>query len=247
MSNKNIPTKMAAKTKLLLVSLISSCVFIVLLCGDNVVSATEDPELQQCKHQCRHQGQFDRYEKFLCEKKCEDYIKQKEAIEEIGSERGNHHHHQWPEGEGEGEGFSHQKEQRCITRCRLKKVGAEERRRCEDWCRDVWRREKEWQREKEEGEGHGEEEGERGEGFPYVFDEKHFETQVETEEGRFRLLKKFNERSKLLRGIEKYRLGFFEANPLTFLSPAHFDSDVVFFVAKGKTFDIKNYVFRFSD
>ncbi|KAH9622207.1 hypothetical protein KSS87_003968 [Heliosperma pusillum] len=71
-------------------------------------------------------------------------------------------------------------------------------------------------------------------GKPYVFKDEDFSTLFKTEEGSLSVLQKFNESSDVLRGIENYRMLIFEANPLSFLTPSHWDSDIIFFVGQGK-------------
>lgn len=78
------------------------------------------------------------------------------------------------------------------------------------------------------------------EGFsdnPYVFEERHFFTGMQSQHGRVRVLPKFTDRSPLLRGIENYRVTIFEAEPQTFVLPNHWDADAVFFVANGTITD----------
>ncbi|XP_047175148.1 sucrose-binding protein-like [Vigna umbellata] len=88
--------------------------------------------------------------------------------------------------------------------------------------------------EKEEDE-EAEEGGEEEEEYPYIFEEDtDFDTKVETDDGRIRVLKKFTEKSKLLKGIANIRLALLEAGALTFVAPRHFDSDVVLFNIKGR-------------
>ncbi|KAK1321350.1 hypothetical protein QJS10_CPA03g02244 [Acorus calamus] len=45
---------------------------------------SEDPELQQCMHTCRHQQLFDPTEKQQCERRCEEYIREKEKRQRLG-------------------------------------------------------------------------------------------------------------------------------------------------------------------
>ncbi|KAF6138142.1 hypothetical protein GIB67_033556 [Kingdonia uniflora] len=69
---------------------------------------------------------------------------------------------------------------------------------------------------------------------PYFFSESSsFKTKVKTSEGSFRILQRFSKRSKLLRGIENYRIAILEMNPNTFAIPNHWDGNVVLYVAKG--------------
>ncbi|WVY98626.1 hypothetical protein V8G54_030777 [Vigna mungo] len=87
----------------------------------------------------------------------------------------------------------------------------------------------------EKEEEKAEEGGEEEEEYPYIFEEDwDFDTKVETDDGRIRVLKKFTEKSKLLKGIENIRLAILEARAHTFVAPRHFDSDVVLFNIKGR-------------
>jgi hypothetical protein len=68
---------------------------------------------------------------------------------------------------------------------------------------------------------------------PYVFEYKDFDTILDTEDGRISILNMFDKKSKLLRNVENYGLAVLEAKAHTFVSPHHFDSEVVFFNIKG--------------
>lgn len=148
----------------------------------SVAFAKQDPELKQCKHQCKQQQGFDDQQKQRCERECDDYIRQKKEREKQEKGRGEHGGRGWE---------------------------------------NYYSTEESQQEQQPQQEN------------PYVFEEKHFETYVKTEEGRILVLPKFTDRSQFLQGIENYRLGFLEANPRAFLSPAHFDADCVFLVVQG--------------
>lgn len=66
-----------------------------------------------------------------------------------------------------------------------------------------------------------------------MFEDKHFSSRVKTEHGRVDVLQKFTKKSKLLSGLENYRVAILEVNPQTFIAPTHFDADIVLFVANG--------------
>lgn len=68
---------------------------------------------------------------------------------------------------------------------------------------------------------------------PYVFEDHHFTTRIESEQGSVRVLQKFTDRSELFQGIGKYRVAILEAQPQTFIIPNHWDADALFFVANG--------------
>ncbi|KAJ6912190.1 hypothetical protein NC651_014771 [Populus alba x Populus x berolinensis] len=57
---------------------------------------------------------------------------------------------------------------------------------------------------------------------------------VKTEHGRVDVLQQFTKNSNLLSALANYRVEILEANPLTFITPAHIDADFVLFVVKGR-------------
>ncbi|PNX72176.1 vicilin-like protein antimicrobial peptides 2-1-like protein [Trifolium pratense] len=69
---------------------------------------------------------------------------------------------------------------------------------------------------------------------PYVFEYKDFDTILDTEDGRISVLNMFDQKSKLLRNVENYGLAVLEAKAHAFVSPHHFDSEVIFFNMKGR-------------
>lgn len=76
-------------------------------------------------------------------------------------------------------------------------------------------------------------EGEEEDENPFVFQDRDFETTVDTEDGRFLVLQNFPRKSKLLRDVEKYGLAILEARAHAFVSPHHFDSEAILFNVKG--------------
>lgn len=299
----------------------------------------EDPELKQCKHQCKVQQQYDKSEKQECEKRCEKYYKEKERRErgEEGEEevwnpesperklrecqrqcqqRGKEEEkrecqrqclekfRREEEERGGGRGREETVENKkdpeeqfrtCREGCQRQKGGQEQQRRCVERCEREYRPHQHEGREEERGGGRGVEEenkkdpdrqfreckeqcqrqraeqeqqlrceqqcereyeeqrrGGKGnckheeggeereefegqqEGRPYVFDDQHFTTKIETQHGKVKILQNFKERSNLLRGIENYRVAILEADPQTFIVPNHWDAEAIIFVAKGK-------------
>ncbi|XAR58564.1 hypothetical protein NMG60_11014008 [Bertholletia excelsa] len=75
---------MAVRVKVSLIILLFS-----LLAVASLVTADVDPELQQCKHQCRVQRQFDERQRRECEEKCERYHEEKKRRERGGDEPWN--------------------------------------------------------------------------------------------------------------------------------------------------------------
>lgn len=63
-----------------------------------------------------------------------------------------------------------------------------------------------------------------------------FEEVARTQEGHFRVLENFSSRSRLLKGIEKYRVAILETGPRTFAMPSHIDADELFYVISGNYF-----------
>lgn len=163
------------KTRHLLLSL--------LLVFAAVASGVTDPELKECKHQCKVPQKLDEGQRRACLQECERFHHEKQQRErDQGKGRGSNERYQGIEQEEE-----HQQGQQ----------------------------------------------GQQQEENPYVFEEQHFTTKIQTQHGRVRALPKFTERSKLLKGIENYRLSILEAEPNTFILPNHWDAETVFFVASG--------------
>ncbi|KAL4558752.1 hypothetical protein LXL04_036954 [Taraxacum kok-saghyz] len=69
---------------------------------------------------------------------------------------------------------------------------------------------------------------------PYVFEDRHFTTKLESEQGSVRFLQKFTDRSELFQGIGKYRVAILEAQPQTFIIPNHWDADALIYVVNGE-------------
>ncbi|KAL6637175.1 hypothetical protein ACP70R_024747 [Stipagrostis hirtigluma subsp. patula] len=83
------------------------------------------------------------------------------------------------------------------------------------------------------GEGSGDEQQE-GRRRPYVFGRRSFRRVVRSEQGSLWALRRFDEASKLLRGIRDYRVAVLEANPRSFLVPSHTDTHAICYVAQGE-------------
>ncbi|KAL2508926.1 Vicilin-like antimicrobial peptides 2-3 [Forsythia ovata] len=61
----------------------------------------------------------------------------------------------------------------------------------------------------------------------------HFDPHQRTEEGHIKVLERFSKRSRILQGIENYRLAILEANPSTFVVPINCDAESVLIVVGG--------------
>ncbi|KAL2935819.1 Vicilin-like antimicrobial peptides 2-1 [Bienertia sinuspersici] len=214
------------------VSLVLVVFSLLVLCASLSV-AREDPELRQCKHQCREQRQFGSEQRQHCESACEEYIKEKHGGEE--------------EREGMDMTRRHDPDReyrQCRERCQEREEGRRQQQVCESQCEE--KRIEQEREERRRGDDMVERRGKRSEeeeeeeefggksGRPYVFQDQHFSTEYKDQEGRVRVLERFNERSRLFKGIENYRIMIFESNPQTFVVPNHWDADVLFFVAQGK-------------
>ncbi|KAL5561715.1 hypothetical protein UlMin_031462 [Ulmus minor] len=124
----------------------------------------------------------------------------------------------------------------CKQHCKdLRGADQEEKRRCAQRCEEESREKREENHHEREESSEEEEsyEQQRHEN-PYVFRDEHFDTTIRAEQGRVQFLPKFTDRSRLLRGIRNYRVGFLEANPRAFVTPVHIDAEIVFFVARGR-------------
>ncbi|KAK2973725.1 hypothetical protein RJ640_019725 [Escallonia rubra] len=186
-----------------------------------------EEKLRECQRRCESREQ--QQQRPQCRRRCVEEYKREQEEQGEG-------------GRGDNPRRDPEKQYReCQKQCQRESEGQEgrqEQRRCQQRC--------EKQREQQERGGRGEgnmryegnereeEEEEQEENNPYVFEDQHFSTKFRSEHGRERVLQKFTERSKLLRGIENYRLAICEANPQTFVAPKHCDADAILFVAKGK-------------
>jgi hypothetical protein len=142
----------------------------------------------------------------------------------------NHHHH------------GGHKSGRCVRRCEDRPW--HQRPRCLEQCREE-EREKRQERSRHEaddrsGKGSSEDEREREQEEekqkdrrPYVFDRRSFRRVVRSEQGSLRVLRPFDEVSRLLRGIRDYRVAVLEANPRSFVVPSHTDAHCICYVVEG--------------
>ncbi|XP_042055786.1 vicilin Cor a 11.0101-like [Salvia splendens] len=179
----------------------------LLLASAAVALASQDPELQQCKHQCHADDKQVRQ----CEDRCEEY-----------------HRH-------DNDRSPIQKLRECNKDCERRHQEQQQERQREDCQRRCQERyEKETQ--SYEGRGrHGRDSHQQKQtNNPYVFEDRHFFTGMQTQHGRLRILQQFTERSDLLRGIENYRIAVLEAQPQTFIVPSHLDAEILVFVARGR-------------
>ncbi|KAI4372651.1 hypothetical protein MLD38_010854 [Melastoma candidum] len=208
--------------------------------------AKEDPELKQCKHQCKHQAQFTPHDRQQCERRCEEYAREKHA-REIPERHRRTGHGEVDEEEWDIDNYNRKRLEECREQCERKGEQQKgegwqtEKERCWERCETRFGRRniRRGEEEEEYYPGWGEEEEEEefrreGGGRPYVFHRHDFKTKIETESGRAGLLPRFGKQSKLLRGIDGFRLGFLEVDPQAFVVPQHSDSDGVLFVVKGR-------------
>ena len=114
----------------------------------------------------------------------------------------------------------------CLKQCELLQPGMEGE-QCRRECRQRYCQ----QQHLDEG---GEEQQEQEEkDYSFVFRDQNFAS-VRTDMGEMRILEKFDQRSRLLRGLKNYRFISLEANPQTFVVPTHYDADIVGFLSRGK-------------
>lgn len=124
----------------------------------------------------------------------------------------------------------------CQMQCERQKGKHKEKEQCRRQCRETYERQRGGEEGSQEGEGEKENQRqgqEQQEQNPYIFQDQHYIKSLETNEGRVRILQKFHERSRLLRGLKNYRFLSLEANPYTFLLPAHLDADALLYVSSG--------------
>ncbi|XP_021898099.1 sucrose-binding protein-like [Carica papaya] len=219
---------MATKAELLSAAFVLSFLFLSV----SLAYGMKDPEVLQCKHQCRQLRRVGEEDKQRCFERCDEYYKEKRR-----RERSRQGHCEKVLGGSDGEdGSSSLDPQAQLSICQEKcdSLRGEQRQLCRLRCQHSRRREQEEEEEEEEEENDDDEEEENDDSNPYVFEDKHLTTKVKTEQGRVDVLEKFTSKSKLLRGIRNYRVAFLAANPLSFVAPSHWDADAVLFVARGR-------------
>ncbi|KAK1399076.1 Vicilin-like antimicrobial peptides 2-2 [Heracleum sosnowskyi] len=101
---------------------------------------------------------------------------------------------------------------------------------CERQCKEQYE-----ERQEKGGDSNPITEGEsQQDNNPYVFEDRHFQT-ISTQHGRLRVLPKFSDHSKHLRGlVSAFRFAFLEANPQTFVLPQHIDAELILVVVQGR-------------
>ncbi|KAJ8426328.1 hypothetical protein Cgig2_009364 [Carnegiea gigantea] len=196
----------------------------------------EDAEkaYERCQQRCRGTGQ----QQWQCQRSCQDQY-------EAALEREREHRHR-DHGHGGGDRYPRPPQERdyrhCARECERREEGFPRQRQCKLRCeeefggrgrrghheggRSIHERDDNRRRKTKEKESETEN--------PYYFDSNSFESRYSTKEGHMRVLQRFAERSDLLRGIDKFRVGFYEANPNTFMLPHHWDADSVLFVIRGR-------------
>ena len=203
---------------------------VLVLCA-GLALAKEDPELKQCKQQCKVQQQFDDKQTKQCLKKCEDYYKHKKKGS--GDEE-----REW--GGGSGDVDEREKQLRdCEVKCDEQHYeGGQQRQVCRSTCRSKFMIEKDDRvsknHYKEEDEGQEEEGEEEEKENPYVFEVDYFLSKIKTTHGSMMALPDFSRISKFLRGIKEYRLGILSIQPQVILTPNYLDADALFFVTSGR-------------
>ncbi|CAN1766154.1 Vicilin Cor a 11.0101 [Linum perenne] len=162
---------------------------LLLLLSVLVLCSATDPEkkVKECKHQCKQDEKSDEDQKRICSSQCEKKFRE-------GGQRGS----------GSDDDEEHnillasdaEKELReCREEC--PESDTRERARCRYHCQQKYGRDS----------GGGEEEEEES---PYVFRDKHFDTEYRTQHGTFDVLQRFSEKSELLKGIEEFRIAVLE-------------------------------------
>ncbi|KAL5704859.1 hypothetical protein ACHQM5_023229 [Ranunculus cassubicifolius] len=117
-----------------------------------------------------------------------------------------------------------QEYQQCQRRCQEEYGSEEQKQQCQQRCEELRQQQQRGENAREQQQSNN----------PYFLDEGRFVERFRTQHGYTRVSQRFSEISSLLRGIKNYRMGFFEANPSTFMIPHHCDADAVFFVVRGR-------------
>ncbi|KAL7582537.1 hypothetical protein Lser_V15G41724 [Lactuca serriola] len=235
------------------------CLVLSLFVAVCLVSATvslarseRDRELGVCKLKCEELPGAEQDEKLRCKQSCEKYHQEKQKREREGGQGRERGQSGGRSGEGGGqydivfadiERELREMVGKCHQSCQGSK-GEQEDPECFRTCMEQYGRPEQGKRRGRGGDDtsmsqksrKGEREYGKGQQLnnPYVFEDHHFTTRIESEQGSVRVLQKFTDRSELFQGIGKYRVAILEAQPQTFIIPNHWDADTLFFVANGE-------------
>lgn len=125
----------------------------------------------------------------------------------------------------------------CLDKCEDREEGFPRQRQCKLHCEEKFGRHREHLREGEGRKGYNSIIHKTNKKLetdnPFYFNSKSFESQYSSNEGQMKVLQRFSEKSNLLLGIDGFRVGFYEANPNSFMLPHHWDADSILFVIEG--------------
>lgn len=123
---------------------------------------------------------------------------------------------------------SYKRLQECQRRCQSEQQG-QRLQECQQRCQQEYQREK----GQHQGETNPQWEQQEKSNNPYLFESQRFRSRFRASHGDFRILERFNQRSQLLKGIEKYRVAILELEPQSFVLPHHCDGEAIYVVVKG--------------
>ncbi|XP_015086552.1 vicilin GC72-A-like [Solanum pennellii] len=210
------------KPKLLFIFFLILSLVLVSQCYDQNPRGYQDPQekLRECQQRCERQqpGQ----QKQLCKQRCEQQYR-KEQQQQHGGETGE------DDLGNRGPDKSYKRLQECQRRCQSEQQG-QRLQECQQRCQQEYRREK----GQHQGETNPQWEQQEKSNNPYLFESQRFRSRFRASHGDFRILERFNQRSQLLRGIEKYRVAILELEPQSFVLPHHCDGEAIYVVVKGQ-------------
>ncbi|CAN4091293.1 unnamed protein product [Withania somnifera] len=186
---------------------------------EDILNHHRDPQkrFRECQQRCDKQGGQQRQ---LCKQQCEQEYRREQHGRETGEDN-------------QGRRDPEERLRECQQRCQRREQGQQQW-QCQQRCQQEYQREKEQHRGQEIGEETNLEREREEENNPYLFKSQRFMSGYRSRHGDFRFLEKFTQRSELLQGIEKFRVGVLEFEPQSFMMPHHCDGEAIFFVVRGQ-------------
>uniref|UniRef100_A0A803MQW0 Cupin type-1 domain-containing protein n=1 Tax=Chenopodium quinoa TaxID=63459 RepID=A0A803MQW0_CHEQI len=212
--------------------------------------------VRRCEQQCKRQEPY--FEEHLCRQRCQqDRVEIEGNAGITANERDVEREYERCQEECRARGSGkkqwqcqtrHPREHdytHCLKKCEDRQEGFPRQRQCKLRCEEKFDQRRGGHKRREGERGHrkglnsldnhsNNNKKAKGSDNPYYFDSQSFESCYATGEGHMKVLQRFSEKSDLLLGIDKFRVGFYEANPNTFMLPHHWDADSVLFIIKGK-------------
>ncbi|QHO35753.1 Allergen Ara h 1, clone [Arachis hypogaea] len=205
---------------------------------------TENPCAQRCLQSCQQEP--DDLKQKACESRCTKLEYDPRCVYDTGATNQRHPPGERTRGRQPGDYDDDRRQPRREEGGRWGPAEPREREREEDWRqpREDWRRPSHQQPRKIRPEGReGEQEWgtpgsevreETSRNNPFYFPSRRFSTRYGNQNGRIRVLQRFDQRSKQFQNLQNHRIVQIEARPNTLVLPKHADADNILVIQQGQ-------------